>query len=91
MMIDPAQVLKGIEEDPSLLEELAALGGDGGGEDAEFNGKRMGECVGFSLLPSFPLYSCINVYVYSPPCLGNSLFSSSSSSFLYHLACESAR
>ena len=38
MMVDPAQVLKGIEEDPSLLAELAALGG-GGDEDAELQGR----------------------------------------------------
>jgi hypothetical protein len=38
MMVDPAHVLKGIEEDPSLLAELAALGG-GGGEDAELQGR----------------------------------------------------
>ena len=38
MMVDPAQVLKGIEEDPSLLAELAALVG-GGDEDAELQGR----------------------------------------------------
>jgi len=38
MMVDPAQVLKGIEEDPSLLAELAALG-EGGDEDAELQGR----------------------------------------------------
>lgn len=31
MMVDPTVLMKGIEEDPSLLEELAALSGEGGG------------------------------------------------------------
>ncbi len=43
-MVDPAVLLKGIEEDPSLLEELEALtgggggGGSAGGEDAGLKG-----------------------------------------------------
>lgn len=31
MMVDPAVLMKGIEEDPSLLAELEALSGGGGG------------------------------------------------------------
>lgn len=31
MMVDPTVLMKGIEEDPSLLEELAALSGEDGG------------------------------------------------------------
>lgn len=47
MMVDPAVLMKGIEEDPSLLEELAALsGGGGGGEDDD--GGLKGACERFS-------------------------------------------
>jgi hypothetical protein len=35
MMVDPTVLLQGIEEDPSLLEELAALSGGGGGGGGE--------------------------------------------------------
>ena len=42
MMADPTHVLKGIENDPSLLAELAALG-VGGDEDAELQGREGGK------------------------------------------------
>lgn len=44
-MVDPAVLMKGIEEDPSLLAELEALGGGGGGgeeQDAGLKGASMG-------------------------------------------------
>ena len=42
-MVDPTVLMKGIEEDPSLLEELAALSGeDGGGGGAGLKGAGVG-------------------------------------------------
>jgi hypothetical protein len=46
MMVDPTQVMKGIEEDPSLLKELAALGGgDMVEDDPELHGGWVCVCV----------------------------------------------